>query len=248
MLFTLSLLWCGVLSVKGGKTWFWVKSRPKRCCWAPRAVWGCKMGFIQSLWQESRPNVGIGEEEHEGKSRKEGKAELLPRAVTWKGWDAPKLSRRIRQPREARGVRFRLSPSKARSHFPSNVSQPISSLLALILGRAWGFFFFPRFGGKNPSNPKALGAVQVVFLGNELFPSSSGAQSVALCALPAIEELGSLLGATIPLQAAVPGDFRGVFCSVCGNERGAGLAAVPAAGVVHFEPHKTVYFEFLASF
>lgn len=137
------------------------------------------------------------------------------------------------------------SPSKARSHFPC---QPISSLLALIPGRAWGVFFFPRFGGKNPSNPKALSAVQVVFLGNELFPSSSGAQSVALCALPAIEELGSLLGATIPLQAAVPGDFRGVFCSVCGNERGARLAAVPAAGVVHFEPHKTVYFEFLASF
>lgn len=200
------------------------------------------MGFIQSLWQESRPNVGIGEEEHEGKSGKEGKAELLPRAVTWKCWDAPKLSRRIRQPREARGVRFRLSPSEARSHFPC---QPISSLLALIPGRAWGVFF-PRFGGKNPSNPKALSAVQVVFLGNELFPSSSGAQSVALCALPAIEELGSLLGATIPLQAAVPGDFRGVFCSVCGNERGARLAAVPAAGVVHFEPHKMVYFEFLA--
>lgn len=149
----------GFYPLKVEKRGFGRKSRPKRCCWAPRAVWGCKMGFIQSLWQESRPNVGIGEEEHKGKSGKEGKAELLPRAVTWKGWDAPKLSRRIRQPRQARGVRFRLSPSKARSHFPC---QPISSLLALIPGRAWGVFF-PRFGGKNPSNPKALGAVQVVF-------------------------------------------------------------------------------------
>lgn len=68
---------------------------------------------------------------------------------------------------------------------------------------------------------------------------------MALCALPAIEELGSLFRTQIPLQAAAPGDFRRVFCSGCGNERGSRLGAAPAAGVVHSEPHKMIYLEFL---
>lgn len=35
---------------------------------SPQSCWRCKMGFIRSLWQESQPNIWIGEEEYEGKN------------------------------------------------------------------------------------------------------------------------------------------------------------------------------------
>lgn len=115
------------------------------------------MGFMQSLWQESRPNIGIGEEEHEGKSGKEGKAELLPRAVTWKRWDAPELSQRIRQPREGGGI----PAVSQQSSFP--FSLPADFLTSSFNPRPGMGVFFPRFGRKNPSKSKPLSAVQMVF-------------------------------------------------------------------------------------
>lgn len=61
---------------------------------------------------------------------------------------------------------------------------------------------------------------------------------MALFAVPAIEELSSLSGTKIPLQAAVPGHFRRVFCSACGNERGSRLEVLPAAGLLSLNPQK----------
>lgn len=105
------------------------------------------MGFMQSLWQESRPNIGIGEEEHEGKSGKEGKAELLPRAVTWKRWDAPELSQRIRQPREGGGI----PAVSQQSSFP--FSLPADFLTSSFNPRPGMGVFSPGLVGKIQANP-----------------------------------------------------------------------------------------------
>lgn len=144
-------------------------------------MWG-KMGFIQTLGQESRPSVGIGEEEHEGGIGQEGSAELLPRAVPWRGWDAPNPSLRIHLPWQG---------GAAVCLIPICPSSPIFKLISSTSAHKCDFFFFPPHQlWAEKHLPKLPECCAGGFLGRELFP---GAQSVALFALPAIEELSSAL-------------------------------------------------------
>lgn len=105
------------------------------------------MGFTQRLWQESCPNIRIGEEEHEGGIGQEGSAELLPRAVPWTCWDAPNPAVRIH-------LIHQICCHLPHSHF---LSQTILNSFLQPQPVHMIFFFFPYIWTgkkKSPKNPR----------------------------------------------------------------------------------------------